>query len=798
MKRLIYRMLGTALLVLPLGCGKIEANPQKSAPSQGPSTSAGVLVPINPALKSEPIPIANSSGGGLSGIALEPEPKAPEVPAKKPESKKETAVVPVATPTVAAATELKPKEPELKLPNLGLKPGAAIKIDLKQRYVERMAFSPDGRYLALIASPHEHVITLWDLQRGFGVELRRQHMPSSRGACIVSFSCDSKTLFTQLWGTCVVWDVETRQIKGQFDGWCDPQPWNDRLYSEEATPEGIRSRVRELSTGKIIADFLGRDRNRGTTSLSVDGKYFAVTQFENIHIGHVDENRIVQTFKADEPINLVEISPGGKSLLILTNRGIQHWSRSDISSDFQFKEMIDLAPIVREGVACVRFLRDGTLLFGMHTKLIAWDLEQRKPKLPPIDTIHAPFFERLSDGQHVISYNFKGACSIANIVTGKLLFNDPLGCATLQPKTKMIAKYVHDHPIELRPLSDTAMAQRNAEQILRPISRVQKGTDHSDPLISSHGKYVYDRASTKVFEVKSGKMLFSAAELIKTRMEELYVQQAMFAADESTLFLIGQLGYGKSAGSFVSMIVELPSGKIQTRTPFREPTFRELYRSPGLAHIVANVEFYGSGSKCLLMDADTAKTRKVIVDGGIARVPRASSDGKRLIFRDGKDGRFKIWDLVSGEEIKAKLEFSDQFQEYWLLDRGRRIGFFYSDGMFRVHDIETGRQVCEHDLGKIGKGPFRAGDVSLTTGVIAVADSAGSLHLAERSTGEVLATIDPKQQGIWRVSFSPDGKRLLTASQDGQWCFWEVDALKALEDAMNRQDRFTNISLVKR
>jgi WD40 repeat protein len=102
---------------------------------------------------------------------------------------------------------------------------------------------------------------------------------------------------------------------------------------------------------------------------------------------------------------------------------------------------------------------------------------------------------------------------------------------------------------------------------------------------------------------------------------------------------------------------------------------------------------------------------------------------------------------------------------------GLWIAIAGSDGTVRVWDRSTGEAVTTytgHD------GPVQAVAFSPDGRRICSADFSGTVNVWDAATAEGVASVVGHEGQVWGVAFSPDGKRLATAGEDGTVSVWDV------------------------
>jgi eukaryotic-like serine/threonine-protein kinase len=167
-----------------------------------------------------------------------------------------------------------------------------------------------------------------------------------------------------------------------------------------------------------------------------------------------------------------------------------------------------------------------------------------------------------------------------------------------------------------------------------------------------------------------------------------------------------------------------------------------------------------------------------------------SRDGKSIVTASS-DGTAQVWDAVTGRRSSKPLRHDDTV--YWAVfdPTGQRVATASKDKTVRIWSAQTG-QMLVLPLGH-ADALHSEHSVMFSSDGSRVATVAGNaVQVWDSATGR--AIIPPLRHGglVQRAQFSPDGRKLLTASRDGAARLWDSETGHAASETMRHGAQVTS------
>jgi WD40 repeat protein/transcriptional regulator with XRE-family HTH domain/energy-coupling factor transporter ATP-binding protein EcfA2 len=169
-----------------------------------------------------------------------------------------------------------------------------------------------------------------------------------------------------------------------------------------------------------------------------------------------------------------------------------------------------------------------------------------------------------------------------------------------------------------------------------------------------------------------------------------------------------------------------------------------------------------------------------------------SPDGKYLATA-GEDHITRIWDAITGEQLFALKGHSDEVYHIEFSPDGSRLVTVSSDGLAIIWDANTGEKLLTISEGSALYWAVFSPDGSRIALANHNYDDAW-VSIWDAVTGERLLTLPHPNTEVNSVSYSPDGGRIVTTSNDQTVRIWDANSGKELLSLYGYTINVTNVA----
>lgn len=661
-----------------------------------------------------------------------------------------------------------------------LPPGAQTRLGtIRLRHTSKVvgvAFSPDGKILA--STGWDGAIRLWDPSDG--KPIRSLSGTEDRGSFAVAFSPDGARLASVGEGGLVrLWDVATG--KELFKN----NKHEGRTFGVAFSPDGFifasaghdgKVFVWDVETGEELLSFKTGERigNHHAVALSPNGDLLASGARKTIRLWNLetgDEPKVIENAHGRETVSLVFL-PDGKSIItsgqtdykVKVNAAgkrvgyafseIHMW---DASSGEQVREFKADKP---DGGSCsIAVSDDGTVLVSVHRdKIRIWDVESGK------------LIRTITDYINTFGVRTHGLA--------------------ISPDAKTIAVRGADHTVRLY---DTATAKR----------RLAFPESHEDRVWclarSPDGKTLATGSgdqSVRLWSLRSGRQLRhlrfgngnpTGAHAVAFSPEQKVIAAAGYHHPDTEF--IGYVGLWRAEDG-KPMWQKETKGRITACT--FSPDGTRLATAAGLGDAFGLAQ--GEKPVVTVTVWDSVKGEKAFDTNAHQAAVRwlaFSPDGKTLTSADERM-TVRRWDAKSGAEVFAFKVEGHQRHSLRSVAFGPDGKSAATSGLFGNlllrWDLATGKELgrikVENTMGSILA--FSPDGRLLASGSIGLTNTTQSydeaIHLWD-SSGRELLKLSPNGNNVTALTFSSDGKRIISGMSDGTVLEWDIGrAYEALEE----------------
>lgn len=228
------------------------------------------------------------------------------------------------------------------------------------------------------------------------------------------------------------------------------------------------------------------------------------------------------------------------------------------------------------------------------------------------------------------------------------------------------------------------------------------------------------------------------------------------------------------------------------------------------SYILSSVTFSPDGKQILSGGAD--KTFKLwnAVTGQEIRTFKGHSEGVNSVAfsPDGKqilsgsdDKTLKLWNVVTGQEIRTFIDpYADPYKKAssyegitsvaFSPDGKKALSWSLWGALFKLWDVETGKSILNSQTGTYTYPVFSPDGNQILSG----GDDNTSFKLWDIATGREIQTFSGHSEASRSVVFSPDGKQLLSGSGDWTLKLWDVDTGQVIRTFRGHSDAVNSVA----
>jgi WD40 repeat protein/serine/threonine protein kinase len=615
--------------------------------------------------------------------------------------------------------------------------------------VYSVAYSRDGKRLATVSADRKAQVKVWDGQTG------KELLSFKAGEGLifsVAIRPDGKRLATP-WskgGKWVVkeWDAETGKELRTF------QEPVDQLTRLAYSPDGKRLAaeqkrqcvVWDTESGKELFTLKRHTGDLLGVAFTSDGKRLATASFDKtVKVWDAANGKELRTLELHtDRIMSVAFSPDGKEFATYSpDQPVKVW---DAATGEELRTLQGPTNIVMRGD--MAYSPDGKRLASSWAdgSVRLWDAVTDKPLFtirghskPIVSMAFSP------DGKHLASASIDATVKVWDALTGQ----EPL---TLEPR-------------------------------LLPMGGAVVSPDGKHVAISGSGAKIWDIQTGKELELKTLKEITSLRNKIIT---------LAFSPDGKRLVARARI-FGQGI-SYKLKVLDLERDE--------ELVFPEASRvafSPNGNRLAATTLVRGDAGESYKVKILDLKTREELLslEGGGNYSVAFSPDGKRLAgtgpfsnpARPRETGKVKVWDAKNGKEL---FVFEGGWGRAIFTPDGKRLAAISREEI-KVWDVQTGQELRSFKYHG-GRFAFSADGKRL-----AIANHLLSANkdvtVWDIETGKEQLTLKEYTHPMLYVAFSPDGKRLATASSKTVKV-WDAQSGQELLTFRGANERFFNFNSV--
>ena len=633
-----------------------------------------------------------------------------------------------------------------------------LSIHAHTQSVRGVALSPDARLLASCCV--DRTVKLWDVSTGRERAVLRFHR---NRVDAVAFSPDGRTLASASSDlTIVLWDVATQSVRATLKGHTDV-PVGIAFSPDGRTlaSAGCDHTVRLWDVVEAGARAVLRVRSRVVTPVAFgpDGRTLASGADDgDINLWKMPSATEIRTIKSGiRRLRALAFAPDGKTLAAGGAHGwVKLWDVALGKTQGALKGHIDR-------ITDLAFTPDGNTIVtaACDTTLRLWDVVSRRERArlggPLVGT---RCFVLSPDGRTIAAAEYSGAIGLWDMASGRAKATlEGHSCAVISlafsPDGKWLASGGKGH-CEIK-LWDLATRQ--------PATTLKGHTGHVASLAFSRDSRMLASTDAKDFTVRTWAIPSGQGKLTLKGHTGL-VRTVAFSSDGKTLFSCGDEAW--------VMVWDLATGKQKAKLTGHTDCIRHLVVSrDGRTLVSASADH-----TVRLWSLSALRCESTLKGHPAGLIAVALSSDGNVVASGGEGHTIRLWDVAT-KSMTATLRADQSIVQDLALDPADHTLISSSnDHTLKLWDMTHRRRRTV--LTRLSD-PFLDAAFSPDGGLLASGDSDGTVCVWDRATGRCLTSLKAHTDYVCSVAFSPDGRVLASGSKDHKIRLWDMAKVLALD-----------------
>jgi WD40 repeat protein len=645
--------------------------------------------------------------------------------------------------------------------------------------VQSAAYSMDER--RILTASDDGTARLWDATTGELLSVLRHE----EQIYFAEFSADKKLILTKLKSKVGIWDAATgkllRVLAGD-DSWLETAGFSPEGHHVLTASYPDTVRIWDADTGNELNSW--RSNNDRSATFSPTGDRI-LTQSEGDRAQLWDrDGKLLRTIFAESRLTSIQMSGDGKRVLTGAEEGqVQVWNADTGVS----RKLVDNAgPNARARfspggghVLTYAFGKDAVHVFDTETGQLL-----RQIRIPAAEIYDAAF---TPDEKRLLTLSSNNIVRIFDIGTGDLVHGFEVFPCEIKITADMDQCRVNDFRFSA---DGSHLLTASGDKLARawklsdpppPLTLEGHSGEVNKALFSPDDRQILtvsDDKTARLWDATTGKQIW---QLDHTGG----LSWAAFSPDGKLAAISSWDGTAK--------IVDVAGGSVLKLLKGHEGGIKTITFNPRRT-LVATTSVDGTAR---IWDIGSGETLHVLKHDGPVNTAFFSPDGASIVTAS-YDGTARIWDVDMGLPTIDIDDDKGTLSAAFFSPDGKRV--LTADGpRLHLRDSATGAVIREFDSYEIpfeqddapllvqidegeeppreGDGPARIGSEFSSDGKVVV--MTGSLDRAilwSTETGEPLRVLEGHRGALTFATLSPDGKRVLTGSEDGTARIWDMES----------------------